>query len=576
MPIASKLGAGFALTLAAFGLAACTTAEPTAPADAVFLNGKVFTAEEDGGVAEAFALRGERFVAVGSNAEIRRLAGPGTQIVDLGGRFVSPGLADAHFHSEGGGPNVDLSRVKTMSELLGAIREAASRARPGELIMTNADWHEMQLAEKRLPVATELDTAAPGNPLVVVRGGHSLILNSAALRKWNITKETVSPEGGQITKDERGELTGELFDNAKSLIQLPPPPPVTIEDARTTQRVLNSHGITSARIIGGYKTDSPTAWKLFSQLKDAGELTVRYNVFLSGFGRGGSADASPAERAAAVVKGVEASGLRQGQGDEWIRLGGVKLGVDGGFEGGLMLHPYAEPYGRGGTYYGLRTVPVPVFNEIVRQLNQRGWIIATHAAGDAAVGMVLDAYRLAHREKAIDDKRWAIEHAFLATPQQVQAAKELGIVMSVQDHLFVAGPAFRKYLGVSRANRITPLRTYMDAGLPVALGTDSPVIPVNPYWELYHYVSRDTRSDGVYGPEERLLDRKRLLRAMTAGYAYLTHEEGIKGTISPGKLADFVVMSDDFLTVPADKVRGMTALATYVGGKQVHRSADWR
>ena len=576
MVIISRIKTACGLAAALFGLGACATAaEPPASADAVFINGKVFTAAPSGEVAQAFAVRGDRFVAVGSNAEIRRLAGPATHIVDLGGRFVSPGLADGHFHSEGGGADVDLSQAENMAQLLATIGAAAAQARPGELIMTNADWHEMQLAEKRLPLATELDTVTPNNPLVVVRGGHSLILNSAALRKWNITKATAAPDGGQITRDERGELTGELFDNAKSLIELPPAPPVTIEDARTTQRVLNSYGITSARITGGYKTDPPAAWKLFSQLKDAGELTVRYNLLLSGFG-GGPAGASPAERAAATVQKVESAGLRQGQGDEWIRIGGVKLAVDGGFEGGLMLEPYAEPYGRGGTYHGLRTVPVPAFNEIVRRLNERGWIVATHAAGDAAVGMVLDGYRLADRDKPIAGQRWAIEHAFLATPEQIRTVKDLGVVLSVQDHLFVAGPAFKKYLGPPRANGITPLRTYMDANLPLALGTDSPVIPVNPFWELYHYVTRDTRSDGVYGPDERLMDRKRLLSAMTAGYAYLTHEEGIKGTIAAGKLADFVVMSDDFLTVPAEDIRGMTALATYVGGKEVYRSAGWR
>lgn len=575
MTIGAKLKVTLAAALSALMLAACATPQSGPPADAIFVNGKVFTAEADGRLAEAFAVRGDRFVAVGSTAQVRRLAGPSTRIVDLGNRFVSPGLTDAHFHSEGGGPNVDLSRVETMEQLLAAIRAAAAKAAPGELIMTNSDWHEMQLAEKRLPVATELDTVAPNNPLVVVRGGHSLILNSAALRKWNITKNTRPPEGGQITKDSRGELTGEILNNAKALVQLPPPPPVTVEDARKTQRVLNGFGITSARIIGGYKTDSPTAWKLFSQLKDAGELSVRYNIFLRGGAREGSTG-SPAERAGALVREIESSGLRQGQGDEWLRLGGVKLAVDGGFEGGLMLEPYAEPYGRGGTYHGLRTVPVPVFNEMVRQLNERGWVVATHAAGDAAVGMVLDAYKLAHRQDPIDGERWAIEHAFLATPAQIRTVKDLGIVMSVQDHLFVAGPAFKKYLGAPRANRITPLETYLRAGLPVALGTDAPVIPVNPFWELYHYVTRDTRSDGVYGPEESVRDRARLLRTMTHGYAFLTKEEDIKGTISPGKLADFVVLSDNFLTIPAARIRSMNALATYVGGKEVYRSPNWR
>jgi predicted amidohydrolase YtcJ len=557
------------LALASLVLGGCsTTSLPTESADAVYINGKVFTAEANGTVEEAFAVRGDRFAAVGSTAEIRRLVGPATRVVDLGGRFVSPGLTDAHFHSEGGGPYVDLSRLENMSELLAAIGAAAAKAPPGELIMTNADWHEMQLAEKRLPLATELDTVTPNNPLVVVRGGHSLILNSAALKKWNITKETVAPEGGQITKDARGELTGELFDNAKEFVQLPPSAPVTVEDARTTQRVLNSYGITSARVIGGYKTDSVTAWKLFSQLKQAGELSVRYNVFLRVRADG--------QDPAAFVAAIEAPGFKQDQGDEWLRIGGVKLAVDGGFEGGLMLEPYVEPYGRGRTYFGLRILPVTVFNEIVRRLNERGWIIASHAAGDAAVGMVLDAYRLAHQSKAIDQQRWAIEHAFLTTPEQIQVAKELGIVMSVQDHLFVAGPAFKNYLGEPRARRITPLRTYLDSGLPVALGTDAPVIPVNPYWELYHYVTRSTRSDGVYGPEESVRDRSDLLRAMTHGYAYLTKEEGLKGTISPGKLADFVVMSDDFLTVPAEQIRDMSALATYVGGKEVYRSSSWK
>jgi len=568
MRIAPKQKIATILALAGIGVGACTTVQPATPADAIFVDGKIFTSEINGNVAEAFAVRGDRFVAVGSSAEIRRLAGPSTKVVDLGGRFVSPGLTDAHFHSEGGGKGVDLSRAESMAELLASIGQAAAKAKPGELIITNADWHEMQLAEKRLPLATELDTVTPNNPLVVVRGGHSLILNSSALKKWNISKSTVSPEGGQVTKDARGELTGELFDNAKTFVKLPPPAPVTVEDARTTQRVLNSYGITSARIIGGYKTDSATAWKLFTQLRQTGDLSVRYNIFLRTREDGNDP--------AAFIAAIEAPGLRQGQGDEWVRIGGVKLAVDGGFEGGLMIEPYVEPYGRGGTYFGLRTVPVPVFNEIVRRLNERGWVLATHAAGDAAVGMVLDAYRLAHQAKPIDDKRWAIEHAFLANPQQIRAAKELNLVMSVQDHLFVAGPAFKNYLGAPRANRITPLKTYVDAGLPVALGTDAPVIPVNPYWALYHYVTRATRSDGVYGPEERLLDRKWLLRTMTVGYAYLTSEEGIKGTVAPGKLADFVVMSDDFLTIPAARIRDMKALATYVGGKEVYRDQSWR
>lgn len=201
------------------------------------------------------AVKGDRFLAAGTSTEMRRLAGPRTRIVDLKGRFVSPGLTDAHFHSEGGGSAVDLSKAATISDIQAALRKAAASARPGEVITTNRDWHEMQLKEQRLPTAAELDVGAPSTPVVVKRGGHSYILNNAALRKWNITASTSSPAGGQISKDTSGALTGELFDNAKSLVTLPPDPPVTTKDVLTTQRVLNSYGITSVRVIGGYKTD---------------------------------------------------------------------------------------------------------------------------------------------------------------------------------------------------------------------------------------------------------------------------------------------------------------------------------
>jgi predicted amidohydrolase YtcJ len=169
------------------------------------------------------------------------------------------------------------------------------------------------------------------------------------------------------------------------------------------------------------------------------------------------------------------------------------------------------------------------------------------------------------------DQRWAIEHAFITRPAQLNRIKKLGIFLSVQDHLLLAGPAFTKYLGEPRASDITPLKTYLDNGLKVALGTDSDVIPINPYWELHHYIVRNTFSDGVYGADEAVTDRAKLLQLITAGYAKLTGEEAIKGQIAPGQLADFVIMSEDFLTVPIDRMPNMKALATYVGGKEVYR-----
>jgi predicted amidohydrolase YtcJ len=549
------------MLMRAFFLALALPTAALAAPDAVFLNGKVFTADDNRRLVTAFAIEGARFTATGTDAQIRKLAGPNTRIIDLGGRFVTPGLTDAHFHTEGGGPDIDLSRAQTLADVFAAIKAAADKAVPGKIILTNADWHEMQLKDQRLPLATELDVVAPNNPVVVVRGGHSFILNTAAMKKWNITNDTKAPAGGQITRDDKGNLTGELLDNAKAFVTLPPPPPITTDDVLTTQKVLNSYGITSVRVIGSYKTNSAAAWKLFQEVKDRGALSMRYNVFLRT-----NVDPSDAD---AYVRTLEAPGLKQGQGDEWVRIGGIKLAVDGGFEGGHMKDAYAEPYGQGGTYFGLETITPEHLNKIVAKLHDHGWTVATHACGDAAVEQVLNAYAAADKMSPIKGQKWAIEHAFITNPGQVERAKDLDLTLSVQNHLYVAAPAFKRYLGLPRAVAITPLKSYIESGVQLALGTDSPVIPVNPFWNLYHYITRDTASDGVYGTKESVKDRGELLRLMTAGYSELTGEQDIKGRIAPGQLADFAVLSADYLTIPDAAVKQLRALGTWVGGKQV-------
>lgn len=544
-------------------------AQDGATPDTIFINGKVFTSDPDGRVHQAFAVQKDRFVAVGSNADVRKRAGPRTRIVDLKGRFVSPGLTDAHFHSEGGGPGVDLSTVRTMRELLGQIAKGVAAAKPGDLVLSNRDWHEMQLKEQRLPVARELDAVAPNNPVVIRRGGHSLILNSAALRKYGISKTTVSPAGGHISQDEKGELTGELFDNAQALVPLPPR---AIDEAEVlrTQKVINSYGITSVRVIGSYKGGLTAPYAIMRRLADNGQLTARYNIFLRYADRGSSRTAD------SYIAGIEAQNLKQDQGDDWVRVGGIKLIVDGGFEGGHYFDPYAEPYGQGGTYHGLVVTPPAMYNELVAKLNAKGWNVATHAAGDAGVEQVLDGYEKANAERPLNGRRWAIEHAFITRSAQLERVKKLGVVLSIQNHLMVAGPAFTKYLGEPRASQITPLKTYLDKGVKVALGTDADVIPVNPFWELHHYIARNTLSNGVYGASEVVTDRAKLLRLITAGYSELTGEQKFKGRIAPGQLADFVIMSDDFLTVPLARMPAMRAMATYVGGKRVYSDPKYR
>jgi predicted amidohydrolase YtcJ len=498
---------------------------------------------------------------------MRRYIGRNTAVTDLHGRLVTPGLADGHFHNEGGGPNLDLSKTGSLDDLVAAVGKAACAAGPGAVIVSNPDWHEAQLREKRLPLARELDAAAPNNPVVLVRGGHEMILNTAALQKWNITKDMPSPAGGSIGKEPDGSLSGELVDNAKKLVTLPPTAPVSVEDAIRTQRTLNAYGITSVRIAGAYKGNLFDDLKLLQAMRDKGELSLRYTVYLPGFGTG-----DPAKIHDMIVN----SGLKQDDGDDWVRVAGMKLLIDGGFEGGHMREPYEEPFGKGGTFTGITVVPTENFVAVVKEVNRLGWRVATHAVGDAALDEVLAAYEAADAERSIKGQRWSVEHAFIARPDQIARMKKLDLILSVQDHLYLAAPAMKKYWGADRAHRVTPLKTYLANGFLVVGGTDSPVVPFNPFWEIYHFNTRDTISDGVYGAAERVRSRATLLQLITLNYAKATGEAASKGSIEPGKLADFAVLSTDILTAPARRLLTTKALATYVGGKEVYRDPDFR
>jgi predicted amidohydrolase YtcJ len=537
------------------------------PADTVYVNGKVFTANARNGVVEAFAVTGDRFAAVGSTSAIKKFIGPRTKVVDLHGHFVSPGLSDDHFHNEGGGAGIDLSHARSMAELLTVVANATASVPAGTIIKSNSDWHEAQLKEQRLPTAKELDQAAPNHPVVLVRGGHSYILNDIALKKWNINKDSVPPAGGQISKDSSGELTGELFDNAKRLVPLPADKALSMDDILATQKAVNPYGLTSLRIPGFYKGDLLEAVKLWKQADAEHKLTVRYTVYLPGFGFRSAED---------VDRGVAGWGLAQDEGDDWVRIGGIKLGVDGGFEGGHLSRPYQEPYGKGGTYSGLTTTPPDTFNTVVKEINRLGWRATTHAVGDAAVEQVLSGYEQANADKPLIGKRWAIEHAFVTRPDLVRRMQELKLMVSTQDHLYLAAPVLKKYWGWDLATEVTPVKTYLDAGLLVTGGTDTPVIPFNPFWELYHSASRDTISDGVYGEDQRIVDRRVLLDLVTINYAKLIGEDNRRGSIEAGKLADFAVLNRDFLNVPVERIKETRALATYVGGQEVYRDPKYR
>ncbi len=548
-----------ALVTAACAAALVGAQAPAAqPADLVLFNGRVITVDRDFTIASAVAISGERIVAVGDDAAVRARAGRNARTIDLRGRAVIPGLMDNHLHGAGGGPGVDLSRARSLEDAYAAIRQRVGKTPSGEVIVSNSDWHEAQLKEQRLPLRDDLDRVAPAHPVVLIRGGHEYILNSSALTKWSIDEKTKEPEGGRLTRYPDGRLNGELVDTARAFVKLPPPPPQSL-DQRIASHVadydkLHAAGLTTVRHPG----ISVDEYRLLEDMKRRGKLTMRINALLR-----------PGGNAAAIEQALDASGLHQGDGDARLRVGGIKLAVDGGFEGGLMRTPYEEPWGERGTFRGLQTMERDAFIDAVRMLNRGGWRVATHAVGDAAIDLVLDAYERAHQDHSIADRRWSIEHAFIGRADHLPRIKALGLIMSVQDHLYLAGPSLVRYWGRERAALTTPVRMYLDAGLPVSSGTDAPVVPYPPLWTLYHFVTRDTIAGGVLGPDQRIT-RQEALRIATMGNAWLMQEEADKGSIESGKLADLVVLSDDPLTAPEPRLRDATVLLTMVGGKIVH------
>jgi predicted amidohydrolase YtcJ len=548
------LGAILAAICAAAVAAQTPLPRPPAP-DLILINGRVITVDPAFSIAEGVAIVGDRIMTTGNEDQLRALAGASTRIVDLKGNTVIPGLMDNHLHGPGGGPGVDLSRARSLSEVYAAIAARLKQSEPGAIIVSNSDWHEAQLTEQRLPLRDDLDRIAPHNPVVLVRGGHEYVLNSAALTRWNVTPATAQPAGGRITRYADGRLNGELVDTAKALIKLPATPPRSASQLLAGRiadyQKLNEAGLTTIRHPGISVAD----YRQLQELQQRGGLTMRINALLRSGGD-------------SILDVVTQSGIRQGEGDQWLRIGGVKLAVDGGFEGGLMREPYEHPWDEDGTFRGLQTMDTERFVAIVGELNRLDWRVATHAVGDAAIDLVLNAYEKADAERSIVNRRWTVEHAFIGRPDHLPRMRSLGLGIAAQNHLYLAGPSLVRYWGATRAAMTAPAKMYLEAGLHVSSGTDAPVVPYPPLWTLYHFITRDTITGGVLGADQRVT-RQQALRMATINNAWLNMEERSKGSIEPNKLADLVILNEDPLTAPAPRLRDAKVLATIIGGKVV-------
>ena len=570
---------------ALLALASCagpSESGPLEPADLVVHHAKVVTVDRDFRIAEAIAVKDGRIVAVGDDAEIFRRVGPKTKVIDAEGYPLLPGLYDSHVHllgastSEAEGPLPD---VPSLEDGLKQIREKAAASPEGTWIVLRYAF-PTRLKEMRFPTLAELDAAAPRHP-VLWHAGPAGMVNTRALQISGITKETRDPPAGQVVRDPKtGEATG-MIRNAYQLLKgVPARVPVT-DPAAQREAILrlltlyNEQGITS---VADRNAGRETVDRCL-ELQKEGRLTCRVNIARS-FSAGGSDD--EIRRRFDELPGADGRGGPTGAGDEWVRIGPIKLFMDGGMLNGSAY--MRQPWPPGPTYQivesdyrGMLFIPPDRLRLILEEGAKRGWQMTAHTAGEGAMDSLLDAYAdVAKKHPGVKDRRWCITHANFPSLRNLERCRELGVTADIQPAwLWKDGATLAKVLGPERIRWFQPFKSWLEhttigGGSDHMIRLDSfrATNPWNPWLGMWITLKREVASGEVLVPDERLT-REQALRLYTINNAYLHHEEKERGSIEVGKLADFILIDRDVLTCPLDAVPDTKVLGTFVGGRQV-------
>ncbi|MEJ1129864.1 amidohydrolase [Variovorax sp. CCNWLW225] len=549
--------------LLATGCAHHTATEP----DVVYVNGKIVTVDKNFSIAQAVAIKNGAFVAVGSDERIRRLLAPRTKVVDLQGRTAVPGLMDAHTHMDGAGT------VETTAQVIKARTVAEAQAIIGDFIRTktipagqwvqSSRWHPpSQLKEQRYLTREELDAVAPDHPVYVQTVGHFAMANSKALAAAGITRDTPDPVGGKIHRDASGEPNGVVESAALQLVEKVIPSPTfeqRVAQNIAGQRVYNRSGITST-VVAGLNEDQI---KAYYAVAERGQSTVRAGMFWR----------FPVDAVQAFEAKLKSAPFKDGQGDDWARLAGIKLVSDGGMtlKSAYIRGSYAHEPGN----HGMVAVDPDTYVRMVRVANRNGWRVHTHAVGDAAVDLTLKAYASADTDSSIAGRRFSVVHGSLVAADQIETARSLDVRIDAQNaFMWDKAGTVERYMGPLLAHRAVPTRRLLDVlGMErTSAGTDNEVNLLNPFIGMYLMVTRKDPRGIVYGADQKI-SREEALRLYTNAGPYLTFEEKRKGSIEVGKLADMVVLSADYLSVPEEKIKDIVAIETIVGGRPVYRAA---
>ncbi len=549
--------------LASLCLVGTTGAAPAAqPADAVYLNGNIHTVEAGQPKAQAMAIVGQQLVYVGSVQGAKKYVGAQTKVVDLKGKTVLPGLIEGHMHYTREG--MSLLQVdafwKPKAEIIAKIKAEADKLPAGTWIV-GTGWNQEVWPDRKFPNKADLDAVAPNHPVSLTRtDGHSLWVNSKALEMAGIDKNTPVPAGGVIEKDANGELTGIVYENAMAMVRekITPLSPERLKEAiLLAQSELFSYGLTTSMSAGNTTMNSVEDVQVMKTLYASGDLKVRIYAMING------------EHAAPYYKKGPDIGLF---GDR-LTVRSVKFYADGslGSRTALMLEDYSDKPG----WRGVARTSNEQLREQARIASQAGFQVATHAIGDGGVRNVIDQYeKVLKEEKIAPDHRWRIEHYQITTAADLLRTAKLGIIPVMQaTHATSDKNMAETRIGPERIKYAYAWRKVIKAGMAIPGGSDAPIEKINPYEGLYASVTRmdrDGEPKGGWYPEEKMT-REEALKSFTIWAAYGQFEEGIKGSLKAGKLADFVVIDRDYMKCPESEIKDIKALMTVLGGEVVYK-----
>ena len=528
---------------------------PSAPLSLAIVNARIWTGDARRPWADAVAVRGDRIVAVGSSAEIRKMSAGATRVIDAKGQMLVPGFHDAHVHFIDGGyrlASVQLRDARTPAEFIARIKAFAATAPKGSWI-SGGDWDHERWGGQ-LPERSWIDSVTPDNPVWVNRlDGHMSLANGAALRAAGVTRATPDIDGGTIVRDATGEPTGILKDNASSLVDQRVPAASLEQNDRALAAAMHhvaAQGVTSVHNMGSWD-DLAT----FERAHAAGSMITRVYAVV------------PLATWARLRDTVAA----RGHGDAWVRIGGLKGFVDGSL--GSHTAAFLEPFTDAPGDRGLLVTTREELYEWTTGADKAGLQAIVHAIGDRAIRLQLDIFARVARENGVRDRRFRIEHAQHIAPADIPRFAQLGVIASVQPyHAIDDGRWAERVIGAERIRTTYAFRSLRDAGARLAFGSDWFVAPPTPLVGIYAAVTRrtlDDRNPNGWVPEQRVTVED-ALRAYTINGAYASFEEKDKGSIERGKLADFTMIDRDLTRIAPETIRDARVTLTVVGGRVVY------